>query len=254
MKFSQWVLALCLTMATSQLVSIPQSFGQNRTMIDPDIPSYVSTDSVSGTLTVSASGMMAPLVQGWVNNLLHQYPDLKVVVVVGDSKSSFSALLQRRTDVAALPRRLAATELAEFILEFGYEPTEVPVAGRALHTFVHEDNASTGLKEWDAVFRQIPHNRMDPIKAMPVASLKGDAHTDLSFQAVIGRPYPFRQNLYLYFSKPPKAAPTRASAELVRYALSREGQELVLDLGHSPLSFLEIGRVSSKWSACCNTP
>jgi ABC-type phosphate transport system substrate-binding protein len=219
--------------------------GQDRTLIDPDIPSYVSTDSVSGTLNVSASGMMAPLVQGWVNNLLRQYPNLKVAVVVEDSKRSFSALLQRRTDVAALPRRITATEIAEFILEFGYEPTEVRVAGRALHTFVHEDNASTDLKERDAVFRQIPHNRMDP---------KGDAHTDLSFQSGMGRSYPFRQNLYLYFSTPPKAAPTRASAELVRYALSREGQELVLDLGHSPLSFLEIGRVGSRWSACCNTP
>lgn len=245
MKLPQWALALCLTMTTSQLVSLPQSLGQDRALIDPDIPSYVSTDSVSGTLNVSASGMMAPLVQGWVNNLLGQYLDLKVVVVVGDSKSSFSALLQRRTDVAALPRRLAATEIAEFILEFGYEPTEVPVAGRALHTFVHEDNASTGLKERDAVFRQIPHNRMDP---------KGDAHTDLSFQTVMGRTYPFRQNLYLYFSTPPKTAPTRASAELVRYALSREGQALVLHLGHFPLSFAEIARVGSKWSVCCHTP
>jgi len=163
---------------------------------------------------------MKSLVEAWAGDLIRQHPDLNATVIREDLDSGLAALLERRAEIAAMSRRITPTEIAEFIFEYGYVPMEAPVARHASTVFVHNDNRNA--------------NFLIPSK--------------------VDRLHPVRRNLYLYITRPSRSNPTPATAELVHYALSRQGQELVLDLGHSPLSYAEIARVSSKWLACCKIP
>jgi phosphate transport system substrate-binding protein len=60
--------------------------------------------------------------------------------------------------------------------------------------------------------------------------------------------YPLKRNLYFYVAKAPKTSPAQASVELIRFALSQQGQNVALDLGYFPLSLPEHARAASKWS------
>lgn len=220
MNYSQLGLIVCVIAITAQGILPPENLAQVRATIDPDIPSYIAQDSVSGRLTVSAPETMKPLVDAWTEDLIRQHPGLNVTVIREDPNSGLAALLERRAEIAAMSRRITPTEIAEFIFEYGYVPMEVPVARHASTVFVHNDNRNASC-------------------LMP---------------SQVDRLRPVRRNLYLYITRPSRSNPTPATVELVHYALSRQGQELALDLGHSPLSYAEIARVSSQWLACCKLP
>lgn len=308
------------------------SWGQIRPSLDPDLASYFYPDDrepISGKLTISGSNTMSPLMQAWVDGLREKHPNLKVTLSGQGSKTGLEALLEHRTEIAALSHRMTATELSEFVKEYGYEPTEVPVAIDALAVFVHQTNPITGLslEELDAIFcQERRRGALDPIdtwgavgldgewfsapvhlygrnaqsgtsaffreevcqggplssrlteepgsasvilemesdrhgigfssigyrtsyvKPVPIAAVKGGRYVEPTFASTADGSYPLRRNLYLYIAKPPKSSPSPAVVELIRFALSRQGQKLALDLGYYPLSSQEIGRTLAKWS------
>ncbi|MCP9450647.1 MAG: phosphate ABC transporter substrate-binding protein [Nitrospira sp.] len=314
------------------LVSFEEaSFGQIRPPLDPDLASYFYPDDrepISGKLKLSGSNTMSPLMQAWLDGLRERHPNLKVTLSGQGSKTGLEALLEHRTEVAALSHRMTAAELSEFVKEYGYEPTEVPVAIDALAVFVHQTNPIAGLslEELDAIFCQDRRRGFpDPIdtwgalgldgewfsapvhrygrnaqsgtsaffreevcqggplssrlteepgsasvilemesdrhgigfssigyrtsyvKPVPIASVKGGRYVEPTFASATDGSYPLRRNLYLYIAKPPKTSSSPAVVELVRFALSRQGQKLALDLGYYPLSSQEIGRTLAKW-------
>ncbi len=329
MRLSRLVIG-CYLIATAGLASFPSTaLAQSRPTLDPKIPAYIPQQPASGTLSISGSTIVKPLVQAWVNELMRRHPRLKITVSTDASEAGLAALLAHRTGMAAMSRRLTASEIAEFVREYGYEPTEVPVAGDAMAIFVNKDNPVTGLSldELDAMFcrerrRGLAYaidswglvGVMDEwfeapvqlygrngksslgyffreevckdgtfhpqlvdadgsasvvldvgrdqygigfsaisygtsmVKPVPIAFVKGGRYVEPSIEAVMDGSYPLRRNLYLYVAKPPKTAPSQESAELVRYVLSRQGQQLARDLGYLPLSFEEITRVTSRWS------
>lgn len=305
------------------------TLAQVRPILDPNIPSYLQLDQIAGRVTISVSETMKPLVRALVDDMARRHPKLKVKVTGERSETGLGPLLEHRSEIAAMSRRLTADEIAEFIKEYGYEPTEVPVAGDALAVFVHKDNPIAGLAldELDAMFcrerrRGVSYNidswglvglldewfeapvqiygrngksgsslffreevcnggtllpqlvegqgpastilevendpygigfssigyRTSMVKPVPVALVKGGRYVEPSFQTAMDGSYPLRRQLYFYFAKPPKSTPASAFVELVRYALSRQGQQLALDLGYLPLSSTEIARVTSKWT------
>jgi phosphate transport system substrate-binding protein len=271
-----------------------------------------------------------PLVRAWISDLTLRQPHLKIAVVADASGDGLAALLEHRAEAAAMARRLTAAEIAEFVREYGYEPSEVPVAADALAVYVHKDNPITGLSldELDAMFcrerqRGLRYDVdswglvgvMDEwfeapvelygrngksgtgyffreevckngsflpklvdelgtastvldvganpngigfgavgygtslVKPIPIASVKGGRYVEPTLQTAMDGTYPLRRNLYLYIAKPPKAPPTQPTAELVRYVLSRQGQQSVIDFGYFPIMAGEITRQISKWSA-----
>ena len=329
MRFSRIVLMIYLFLFALVASLPPATWGQVRPVLDPDIFSYTYQESASGKLSVSAPETMKPLLRAWADGLTLRHPRLKVNVLSDGTDSGLSALLEHRTDIAVMARRITAPEISEFIKEYGYEPTEVPVAIDAVAILVHKDNPITGLslEELDAMFCserrrgvrytidswglvgvmdewfEAPvhlygrngksgianffreevckggslHRRLtdgqglasvvldvgdDPegigfsavgyetpdVKSVPIASVKGGRYVAPSLQAAIDGSYPLRRNLYFYVAKPPKASPLQASVELIRFALSQQGQQLALDFGYFPLSALEHARVASKWS------
>lgn len=155
MTFSQLVLTFYLAASVIQVSLPPVNWGQGRPTLDSEVPSYVSPGPVSGELTISAPETMTPLVRAWVEDVVLHHPSLNIITMTREeSDTSLAALLEHRSEIAAMPRRITVNEIAEFVREYGYEPTEVPVASDALAIFVHKDNPVTGLSldELDAMF------------------------------------------------------------------------------------------------------
>lgn len=334
MSFRHLALGTCFIGIVIPTALPSVNWGQVRPTIDPAIPSYAPLEPISGKLNISGSDTMKPLVRAWVDDLAHRHPDLHLTVVAEGSETGLAALLEHRTKVAAMSRRITAPEIAEFVKEYGYEPSEVPVAGDALAVFVHKDNPVAGLSldELDAMFCQERRRglkyivdswglvgvmdewfeapirlygrngrsgtsfffreevckggtfhprlvdapgsasvvldvggdqygigfsaiayRTSLVRPVPIASVKGGRYIEPSLQSVMDGSYPLRRNLYLYVAKPPKEPAPPASIELIQYALSRQGQQAVLDLGYFPLASEDLSRLRAKWSVPSTT-
>ncbi len=91
--------------------------------------------------------------------------------------------------------------------------------------------------------------RTSAVRPVPIASVKGGRYVEPNFQTAIDGSYPLRRNLYLYIARPPKSSPPPFLSELVRFALSYQGQQLALEHGYFPLTLTEITRLASKWSS-----
>jgi phosphate transport system substrate-binding protein len=133
-----------------------QVSGQVMPSLDPKIPPYQRVNELTGTLSVAGSDTMKPLTESWSAKLRQLYPGLSIKLESRGSEKGLDALLEGKAQIAAMSRRMTQQEVVEFKREFGYEPTEVPVAVDALAVFVHKDNPIEGLTlaELDAVFSQ----------------------------------------------------------------------------------------------------
>jgi phosphate transport system substrate-binding protein len=131
-----------------------QVSGQIMPSLDPKIPPYQRVSDLTGALSVAGSETMKPLTEAWSAKLRQLYPSLSIKVESRGSETGLAALLEGKVQIAAMSRRMTQQEVVEFKREFGYEPTEVPVAVDALAVFVHKDNPIQGLSlaEVDAVF------------------------------------------------------------------------------------------------------
>lgn len=144
---------LALAVGTCLAWSSPAA-GQVRPGLDPQIAAYQPTSALSGSLSISGSETMRPITESWAADLKQLYPGLKLSVTSEGSEAGLAKLMEGKAQIAAMSRRMNKQEISEFIREFGYEPTEVPVAVDALAVFVHKDNPLEGLTlaEVDAIF------------------------------------------------------------------------------------------------------
>lgn len=90
--------------------------------------------------------------------------------------------------------------------------------------------------------------RTSGVRAVPLASVQGGRFVEPNFQTAMDGSYPLRRQLYLYINKPPKTAPPGAIAEFVRFALSQQGQQIVVAQGYYPLPTPELNRLTMMWS------
>ncbi|MGQ0811932.1 MAG: PstS family phosphate ABC transporter substrate-binding protein [Nitrospiraceae bacterium] len=328
MRGSYYLLALALG-ATVFCTGPSQAMAQLKPDLDPKIPDYIPVSGVEGRLSILGSETMKPLTELWASELKRLYSGLTIDVQGQGSQTGLRALLEGKANVAAMSRRMTAQEIGDFMNQYGYEPTEVPVATDALAVFVHRDNPITGisLPELDAVFsleRRRGHKsierwgqlglngdwatasvtlygrdelsgtavffrehvsqgadfkpslkksagaastivdvmkdrfgigfsgigyRTSTVKPVPLAGVKGGRFVEPTFQTVMDGSYPLRRTLYFYVNKQPKVPIPPAVAEFVKYALSAQGQEVVLKQGYFPLSTVELARHAAQWSA-----
>jgi phosphate transport system substrate-binding protein len=87
------------------------------------------------------------------------------------------------------------------------------------------------------------------IRPVPIASVQGGRYIQPSFQTAMDGSYPLRRNLYLYVNKPPKGAAPPTLAEYVKFVLSQQGQQTVVDHGYYPLPTAELNRLTMMWMA-----
>jgi phosphate transport system substrate-binding protein len=86
------------------------------------------------------------------------------------------------------------------------------------------------------------------IRPVPIASVQGGRYILPSFQTAMDGSYPLRRNLYLYVNKPSKASPPPSVTEYVKFALSQEGQQIVLAHGYYPLPTTDLNRLTMMWT------
>jgi ABC-type phosphate transport system substrate-binding protein len=268
MRLPCLTISICLLAGTILTAHSHVSYAEVGSRIDADIPSYIARDSLSGRLAISVAEAMKPLVQGWANDLMSRYPALQIVVISERSHRSLAALLAQQTEVMAMSRRMTPTEVGNCLLEFGGKPIALPVAHHTPTILVRNDDSSAGTFLSRHVQARkstltMPHRNRDhgdigfrltgydlPVeKPWVMTSSKSDGYVKPVTQGKVDQSDPLRKSVYLYIIKFPGANVPEASAELIRYALSRQGQQLALDLGYVPLSFEEVRRVTSRWSA-----
>jgi len=320
----------CVLLGLS-LVLVPQSPGQLKPSLDPSIPPYQLVSGLTaGSLSVAGSETMKPLTESWAKDLMQLYPSLAIRVESGGSETGLDALLEGKAQIAAMSRRMTQQEIVEFKREFGYEPTEVPVAVDALAVFVHKDNPVEGLSlaQLDAMFSkerrrglEYPINtwgealvleegwaeapvhlygrngnsgtasffrdhvlngaalkntmtaaagsasvvielvkdrfgigfsgigyQISGIRPVPIASVQGGRYVQPSFQTAMDSSYPLRRNLYLYVNKPSKVSAPPSLTEYVKFALSQQGQQIVLAHGYYPLPTTDLNRLTAMWT------
>lgn len=244
MKFSLVVFTCYLIAAAVQMSIPPANWGQGYQRVDPNIPPYLSRNPISGTLTIASTEGTQLLVQAWANDLIIQHSNLKVAVIPTSAHAGLGMFLDRRTQVVAMSRAFTRSDIAEFVLHYGYEPIEVPVTGATWSSLDRTMAFVTNL------FYKV---KMETIPT-PNILVQSGRNIEQPLESV-GPDLRVRQRrLYLYVAAPPNSFPGQGESELVRYALSRQGQQLARDLGHVPLSSSEISRSRSRWSSCCNTP
>jgi phosphate transport system substrate-binding protein len=285
---------------------------------------------MSGSIHIAGSDTMKPLTEAWSTDLRQLYPGLTIRVDSKGSEAGLASLLEGKVQIAAMSRRMTQLEIVEFKREFGYEPTEVPVAVDALAVFVHKDNPIEGLTlaEVDAMFSKerrrglkYPVNswgdvmlleeewakapvhlygrngnsgtasffrehvlsgadlkksmtvgvgsasvvielmkdrfgigfsgigyRTSGLRPVPLAAVEGGRYVPPTFETAMDGSYPLRRNLYLYINRPPKGALPPPLTEYVKYSLSRQGQQIVVDEGYYPLPTMELDRLIATWS------
>jgi phosphate transport system substrate-binding protein len=161
-------------------------WGQLKPEIDAKLPFYQPLAQVKGRLHISGSESMKPLLVAWTDELKRRQTGITISVTGEGSQTGLTDLLEHRTEIASMSRRMTSSEIGEFVKEYGHEPAEVPLAIDALAVFVQRDNPVTGLSldELDSVFCVERRRGLDyPVNSWGLLGL-----TDEWFDAPI-RPY-----------------------------------------------------------------
>ena len=78
--------------------------------------------------------------------------------------------------------------------------------------------------------------RTSGVRPLALAEKEGDPYVDTEPEAVLAGRYPLARYVYLYINKPPDKPLDPLVTEFVRYALSRDGQAVVVKDGYLPVS------------------
>jgi phosphate transport system substrate-binding protein len=74
------------------------------------------------------------------------------------------------------------------------------------------------------------------VRAVPLSVKDGGAAAEATYQNVLNGKYPMSRMLYIYVAKKPGQPLPKLVEEFLRYALSKEGQEVVIKDGYDPLT------------------
>jgi phosphate transport system substrate-binding protein len=74
------------------------------------------------------------------------------------------------------------------------------------------------------------------VKAIPLGKKDGDKQYEPSYENVLNGSYPLGRLLYIYVAKEPNRPLPTLVKEFLKYALSKEGQEIVVKDGYLPLT------------------
>ncbi len=73
------------------------------------------------------------------------------------------------------------------------------------------------------------------VRALPLSDKKGDTVYEANYANVLSGKYPLSRMLYIYVAKKPGEPLPKVVEEFLKYALSKEGQQVVVKDGYDPL-------------------
>jgi phosphate transport system substrate-binding protein len=74
------------------------------------------------------------------------------------------------------------------------------------------------------------------VRAVPLSAKEGGKVAEATYTNVLNNSYPMSRMLYIYVAKKPGQPLPKVVEEFLRYALSKEGQEIVVKDGYDPLT------------------
>jgi phosphate transport system substrate-binding protein len=90
--------------------------------------------------------------------------------------------------------------------------------------------------------------RTNSVKPLHVAAGEGDSFVEPTFQSATDGSYPLHRRLYLYVNEPPNMEHAPFLSEIIQFALSLEGQQVVAKSGFFPLPTKDLVALSAAWS------
>ncbi|MFZ1746667.1 MAG: phosphate ABC transporter substrate-binding protein [Nitrospirales bacterium] len=90
--------------------------------------------------------------------------------------------------------------------------------------------------------------RTNSVKPLHVAAVDGDPFIEPTFQSATNGTYPLHRVLYLYVSEPPDMDHAPLLSEIIKFAVSLEGQQVVAKSGFFPLPTKDLIALSATWS------
>lgn len=148
--------------------------GSASPVVNSAIPSYVPVPEITGNFVIAGSDTMQPVLLQLATRFRQLYRNTKIGI---QTQGTEKGLEQFRSDlgnmqrgdalaglsgqqvsgslaILASSRQLTATEINDFRVRNGYEPTEIPIAMGAVVIYVHKENPIEGLslEQLDAIF------------------------------------------------------------------------------------------------------
>lgn len=91
--------------------------------------------------------------------------------------------------------------------------------------------------------------RTNSVKPLHVAAVDGDPFVEPTFQSATNGSYPLHRVLYLYVNEPPNKEHSPLLSEIIKFAVSLEGQQVVAKSGFFPLPTKDLIALSAAWSS-----
>ncbi|MBI2424095.1 MAG: phosphate ABC transporter substrate-binding protein [Candidatus Hydrogenedentes bacterium] len=122
--------------------------------VDPQLPSYVKAENVSGNLNSIGSDTLNNLMTFWAEGFRALYPNVNIQIEGKGSSTAPAALIGGTAQLGPMSRMMKSTEIDEFEKKYGFKPTPIGVALDSLAVFVHKDNPlkSLSFEQVDAIF------------------------------------------------------------------------------------------------------
>lgn len=90
--------------------------------------------------------------------------------------------------------------------------------------------------------------RTDSVKPLRVAGEQGEPFIEATFETAGNGSYPLRRVLYLYLNHPSHAEDSPLLSEIIKFAVSQEGQQVVVQSGFFPLPTQDLVALYATWS------
>jgi phosphate transport system substrate-binding protein len=128
--------------------------GEAAVKVDAELPSYVPTTGVAGTLKSIGSDTMNNEMALWGEAFRKLYPGVEIEIEGKGSATAPTALVAGTAHFGPMSRPMKNEEIDAFEKAFGYKPTAVATSIDMLAVYVHKDNPlqSLTLQQIDAIF------------------------------------------------------------------------------------------------------
>ncbi len=108
-------------------------------------PQSAPNPELAGTVRSLGSSTATSLLERIANPFAKLHPGARIDFETGGSSAAIPALIEGRSDLAPMSRRINETERAAFVERFGRPPLEIRIAVDAIGFFVHPDNPLESL-------------------------------------------------------------------------------------------------------------
>ena len=151
-----------------------------------DLTPYHAQQSVSGTIRIWGNPYIPELIQAWEEGFRKQQPGVQIETKLQGTEAAMAGLYGNTADIVFVGREAYKAEIAAFVEQFGYPPTEVKITSGsyatphktfALMVYVHKDNPISRLSfmQLDALYgAERRRGAAKPIKTWGQLGLKGE--------------------------------------------------------------------------------